>query len=333
MVETKHLTVMFTDIKGFTKKTSVKKREDIEKFLDLHEELVMPIFKKHKGRVVKNIGDAFMVVFHSPTNAVLCGIEIQERLKKYNNDPKSDENVEVRIAVNSGEVHVRGDDVFGEAVNIAARIEGLAEANEIWFTDSVYLSMNKSEIPSAEIGHRKLKGIAEEIKVYKVLREGKHAKKAHDKRARLIEKSGLGFFSRLKNFWIRRKRWIIAGLIILLIIGIATDPKNIVKKESNIDKFVSNAENAIKNGNYEEAKKLTNRLDQIPRDDVPPRLALEGAKLYAFLRNPEKAFEYVQLAKENNPTKEEMADINHFIDNVLKKATPEQRERLKELAR
>src|SRR3989344_3430950 len=172
MVETKNLTVMFTDIKGFTDKTSTKKREDIEKFLDLHEKLIAPIFKEFNGKVVKTIGDAFMVIFHSPTNAVLCGIRIQEVLKKYNEDPKNEEKLEVRVAINSGEVNIRGNDIFGEAVNIASRIEGIAEANDIYFTESVYLSMNKNEIPTAEIGYRRLRGIPNEIKVYKVLKEG-----------------------------------------------------------------------------------------------------------------------------------------------------------------
>ena len=131
MPETKNLTVMFTDIKGFTKKTSLKEREDIERFLDLHEKLVTPIFKEYKGRVVKTIGDAFMVVFESPTNAVLCGMKIQDMLKDYNSDPKNEERVEIRVAISSGEVHIRGNDVFGEAVNIASRIEGIAEANDI----------------------------------------------------------------------------------------------------------------------------------------------------------------------------------------------------------
>ncbi|MBI4712674.1 MAG: hypothetical protein HY762_05170 [Planctomycetes bacterium] len=59
-------------------------------------------------------------------------------------------------------------DLFGEAVNIAARIEGITEATEIYFTEAVYLAMNKSEVPSSEIGWRKLKGIPEAIKVYKL---------------------------------------------------------------------------------------------------------------------------------------------------------------------
>ena len=328
MVETKHLTVMFTDIKGFTETTSMKKRGEIEDFLDLHEKLITPVFQKYKGRVVKTIGDAFMVVFHSPTNAVLCGMEIQKKLREYD-EGNPEEKVEVRVAINSGEVHIRGDDVFGEAVNIASRIEGIAEANEIYFTESVYLSMNKNEIPSAEIGYRKLKGIPEEIKVYKVLMEGEG--RAKEKRAKLLERGGLGFFDRLKNFWHRRKKWIIIGLILLILIGIATNPKNIVKKESNIDQFISNAENAIKDGNYEEARKLANRIEQIPKDTVTPKLALEEAKLYWFLKQPAKAVEYVQLAKKNSTTKEELAEVNKFIEDTLKSATPEQREKFNAL--
>ena len=329
MVETKHLTIMFTDIKGFTETTSMKKRGEIENFLDLHESLIVPVFKKYNGRIVKTIGDAFMVAFHSPTNAVLCGMEIQKKLKDYD-DANPEEKVEVRIAINSGEVHIRGDDIFGEAVNIASRIEGIAGANDIYFTESVYLSMNKNEIPSAEIGYRKLKGIPEEIKVYKVLKEG-DVGESKEKREKLLGTSGLSFFARLKNFWHRRKKWIIIVLILLILIGIATNPKNIVKKESNIDQFISNAENAIKNGNYEEARKLANRIEQIPKDTVTPKLALEEAKLYWFLKQPAKAVEYVQLAKKNSTTKEELAEVNKFIEDALKSATPEQREKFNAL--
>ena len=75
------------------------------------------------------------------------------------------------MGINSGEVSIKNGDVFGEPVNIASRIEGIAEPGEVYFTDSVYLAMNKNEIPSAEVGKRHLKGIAEMVTVYKVLRE------------------------------------------------------------------------------------------------------------------------------------------------------------------
>lgn len=77
----------------------------------------------------------------------------------------------MRIAINVGEVNLAENDVFGEAVNIAARIESVTQAGEVFFTEAVYLSMNKTEVPSSEVGLLKLKGISEKVKVYKVKRE------------------------------------------------------------------------------------------------------------------------------------------------------------------
>lgn len=171
MITTRHLTVMFTDIEDFTMKFSQQTREQQLKILELQDGIMRPIFKKFNGSIVKTIGDSFLVTFESPTNAILCGMEVQKAIRQ-NNDTKNDnEKIKIRIAINTGEVTLRDGDVFGEAVNIASRIEGIAETNEVYFTEAVYLSMNKKEIPSAEIGFRHLKGIPNEIKVYKVLQE------------------------------------------------------------------------------------------------------------------------------------------------------------------
>ena len=171
MITTRHLTVMFTDIEDFTMKFSQQTREQQLKILELQDVIMRPIFTKFNGNIVKTIGDSFLVTFESPTNAILCGIEVQKAIQQ-NNDTRADnEKMKIRIAINSGEVTLRDGDIFGEAVNIASRIEGIAEINEVYFTEAVYLSMNKKEIPSSEIGFRHLKGIPNEIKVYKVLQE------------------------------------------------------------------------------------------------------------------------------------------------------------------
>ncbi|MBP7652669.1 RDD family protein [Candidatus Dependentiae bacterium] len=170
-METKNLTIMFTDIKGFTSRTSNQSREETLALLKMHDELVRPILLQHKGNIIKTIGDAFLAVFDSPTNALLSGIAIQKNLNKYNRTVEQNKQIELRVAINSGEVIISENDVYGEPVNIAARIENIAEKNEIYFTEAVYLSMNKSEVPSCEIGYRILKGIPNKIKVYKVLYE------------------------------------------------------------------------------------------------------------------------------------------------------------------
>ncbi len=169
--KTKGLAIMFTDMKGFTTRTSLESREEIQHLLEIQDEVVRPIFGQYDGTIVKTIGDAYLVTFESPTNAVLCGVKVQETIAKHNHDANEDEKFELRIAVNFGEVNLKDDDVFGEPVNIASRIESIAEPGEVYFTEAVYLAMNKNEVPTAEIGYRYLKGIADQVKVYKVLQE------------------------------------------------------------------------------------------------------------------------------------------------------------------
>lgn len=170
-MSSKVLSIMFTDIKGFTERTSAGSREDLVGLLKKHDSLLIPVINKFSGTVIKTIGDAFLVTFDSPTNAVLCGVMIQQNLRDYNAGRPDGEKIFIRVSVNMGEVEVRDGDVFGEAVNIAARLEGVTEASEIYFTESVYLAMNKAEVPSSEVGSFRLKGIPEAIKVYRVIQD------------------------------------------------------------------------------------------------------------------------------------------------------------------
>ena len=171
-METRHITIMLTDIKGFTSKTASFSRAETQELLTKHRELVLPVIEKFHGRLVKTIGDAFLVAFNSPTDAVLCGVEVQTVLRSHNADKPQDEKIEIRIAINAGEVAIHDDgDIYGDAVNITSRLESIAEPGEVFFTESVYLAMNKKEVPSSEIGYRQFKGIPEKIKVFRVLRE------------------------------------------------------------------------------------------------------------------------------------------------------------------
>lgn len=169
--QTRHLTILLTDIKGFTDKTNKKSRADIQRLLDEHRETVLPVLQGRGGRLVKSIGDAFLMTFESPTDAVLAGVGAQEALARRNAGRPEEDFIEIRVAINAGEVNLVEGDVFGEPVNITARIEGVAEAGEVYFTEAVYLAMNKSEVPSSEVGLLQLKGIPEKVRVYKVRRE------------------------------------------------------------------------------------------------------------------------------------------------------------------
>lgn len=171
MEETRVLTIVFTDIKGFTERTSHSDRESVSRLLAKHEELLLPLVKKYDGILIKTIGDAFLLSFASPTNAVLCSVMMQEKLKDFNATVVEAEKIEIRIAMNTGEVIMRDGDVYGEPVNVAARIESLTEANEVWFSESTYLAMNRQEVPTSLIGEYRLKGIPEAVRVYRVVRD------------------------------------------------------------------------------------------------------------------------------------------------------------------
>ncbi|MBI5209630.1 MAG: RDD family protein [Elusimicrobia bacterium] len=168
---TRNLAILMTDIKGFTDKTSRRSRSEIQDLLDEHKRLVLPVLESRGGRLIKTIGDAFLMVYDSPTDAVLAGVAVQEVLDKNNDGQVEDDRIEIRIAINSGEVNLTDDDVYGEPVNITARIQGISQPGEVFFTEAVYLTMNKSEVPSSEVGLLQLKGIPEKVRVYKVRRE------------------------------------------------------------------------------------------------------------------------------------------------------------------
>lgn len=215
---------MITDIKGFTERTSQTSRNGVRKLLDEHESLLLPMVAKFRGTLVKNMGDAFMVSFESPTNAVLCAVMMQDKLRGFNEGRPDAEKIQVRIALNAGEVEIREGDVFGEAVNVAARIEGITEADEIYFTESVYLAMNKAEVPTSEIGLRRFKGIPEAIKLYRVIqdRESEKYRQLIDKlKTRGPSDTDIQMPPQVEMRPARRIRPRIVILVLLVIAGVA----------------------------------------------------------------------------------------------------------------
>ncbi len=168
---TQNLAIMFTDIKGFTARVSSGKRDDLKHLLSTHQRLLEPVITHYDGTIVKTIGDSFLARFDSPTDAVLCGVAIQEVLRQHNAFATEAEHLDVRVAINSGDVEIIAGDVMGEAVNLASRLEGIAEAGEVYFTEAVYLAMNRREAPSTEIGERTFAGIPYPVRVFKVVRD------------------------------------------------------------------------------------------------------------------------------------------------------------------
>ena len=131
-----------------------------------------------------------MVTFESPTNAVLCGVYLQNTIAQNNKEAPNSEKLRIQVSISSGEVHVTDKDVYGDAVNVAARLEKAVPPGRIYFSESVFLAMNKNEVSIGFVGAKRFKGVSHPVRTYTVL--GKYdrvvmkIKKQHKKVAKSI---------------------------------------------------------------------------------------------------------------------------------------------------
>lgn len=168
MSERRLAAIMFTDIVGYSALSQQNESLALE-LLDTHFQMLRPIFSQHGGKEIKTIGDAFMVEFASPLNAVQCAIKMQGMLHAHNTTQSQDRKIQIRIGIHVGDVETRGNDVFGDGVNIASRIEPLAEAGGICISEQVHDHIhNKLDVKLESIGTPELKNIESSIEVFKV---------------------------------------------------------------------------------------------------------------------------------------------------------------------
>ena len=160
--------VMFTDIVGYTAMSQRDEKRAL-KALKSHDDMLRPIFAKHRGTVIKTIGDSFLVQFRSALAATECAIEIQQRLAGADKDIAFSA-VMLRIGLHLGDVIRRGNDIFGDAVNIASRIQPLADPGGICVSEQVFGQVrNKISHPFLKLAPRELKNVEFPIDVYKIV--------------------------------------------------------------------------------------------------------------------------------------------------------------------
>jgi adenylate cyclase len=171
--ETRRLAaIMFTDIVGFSRQMGSDEARML-RLLDVHNQAIRQAVAEHHGTVIKTIGDGFLVDFPSVVHAVQCAQAIQEQFRTYNVDKDSPEQIHVRIGIHSGDIVQREGDVFGNGVNIASRLQALAEPDAICLSHVVYKEVEK-KLPLGTVvslGRPKLKNIVERFEVYTLLPE------------------------------------------------------------------------------------------------------------------------------------------------------------------
>ncbi len=160
---------MFTDMAGYAAATQKNETLALE-LLDEYREILRDMFLRQGGREVKTIGDALLVEFTSALGAVRCATEIQRVLHARNKSLPAERKIVARIGIHLGDVISKGADVYGDAVNIAARIEPLADPSGICISQQVYDHVRtRGDIRSVSLGAKELKNISTPINLYKIV--------------------------------------------------------------------------------------------------------------------------------------------------------------------
>jgi adenylate cyclase len=159
---------MFTDMVGFT--TISQRDEDLAlRLLDEQRELLRPFFATHGGRVVKSMGDGFLVEFPSAVESVVCARKIQDALGRRNASAAPGETISIRIGIHLGDIVDQGGDIAGDAVNVASRLEPLAEPGGICVSEQVVDQIrNKLSVSCQELAAPRLKNVEASVHVFRL---------------------------------------------------------------------------------------------------------------------------------------------------------------------
>src|ERR1700680_4985472 len=137
---------------------------------EIERDLIEPSIAEHHGRLVKTTGDGFIAIFDSPVEAVRFGIVVQQNMVGRNALLPMHHRIEYRIGVNLGDVIIEADDIYGDGVNIASRLEGIADPGQIYISSGIYEQVKHKLVCGYEaLGDRKVKNITEPVRVYRVL--------------------------------------------------------------------------------------------------------------------------------------------------------------------
>jgi class 3 adenylate cyclase len=181
--------ILAADVAGYSRLIGADEEGTLERLRALRRETIDPAIREHHGRIVKTTGDGLLIEFASVVDAVRSAIAIQRGITRRNTEVSPEKRIEFRIGINLGDVVAEGDDLLGDGVNLAARLEGLAEPGGIRLSRAAYdQARGKIDLAAQDLGEQKLKNIAEPVRVFKIdLGDGRGDARAYsrDRTARL----------------------------------------------------------------------------------------------------------------------------------------------------
>ena len=130
--------ILAADVAGYSRLIEADEEGTLDRLKALRGDLIDPRIAEHHGRIVKTTGDGLLVEFGSVVDALRCAVEVQGEMAERNSDMPADRRIEFRIGINVGDVVVEDGDIFGDGVNVAARLEGLAEPGGVFVSNTVH---------------------------------------------------------------------------------------------------------------------------------------------------------------------------------------------------
>ena len=198
--------ILSADVEGYSRLMGEDEDATI-RTLTAYRELMSTLIQKHRGRVVDSPGDNLLAEFLSVVDGVRCAVEIQEELKVRNAELPENRRMVFRIGINLGDVVEEGDRIYGDGINIAARVEGLAEGGGICISGTVYDSIkNKLSLGYESMGEHTVKNIKEPIRIY---------------RMRIGPEAAAVAVGKEKKPAVKRWQWAALATVVVLIVGVA----------------------------------------------------------------------------------------------------------------
>jgi adenylate cyclase len=167
-VERRLVAVLAADVAGYSRLMGADEEGTLAQLKACRKTLVDPKIAEHRGRIVKTTGDGMLVEFASAVDAARCAVEVQRRMNEQNTDLAQAKRLEFRIGIHVGDIIIDENDIFGDGVNIAARLEGIAEAGGICISDDAHRQIRgKVDIAYDDMGPQALKNIAEPMRAWR----------------------------------------------------------------------------------------------------------------------------------------------------------------------
>jgi adenylate cyclase len=168
-VERRLAAVLAADVAGYSLLMGREEEGTLARLKSLRKELVDPAIAEHRGRIVKTTGDGMLVQFASAVDAARCAVEVQRGMAKQNLDVPQDARIKFRIGIHVGDIMIDDNDIFGDGVNIAARLEGIAEPGGVCISDDAHRQIRgKVDIVFDDLGPQTLKNITEPMRAWRM---------------------------------------------------------------------------------------------------------------------------------------------------------------------